>query len=399
MNSRQVRLEDNARLAFEEFDGYLRPDGRIGIRNHVVVLAAMDSANPTVRRIGNMVPSAVPVTIPAGRGQYGEDGAQTVRTLIGLASNPNVGGCLVVSLEPTSARQIVDAVNNAGVRADYVAIQEVGSPLEAIRIGARKLGELVRRASSMRRTRAHVSDLVMGVECGGSDTTSGLAANPALGVVADWLVARGGTVYLSETAEILGAEHILGSRAASPAVRDALFAIVANVEEEAARRGVDIRGANPVPDNIRGGITTIEEKSLGAILKGGTSELVSVLKYAERAKGKGLHVMDTPAPAVESLTGLVAGGAQVAVFTTGVGNSIGVKLAPVIKVSANQNTVARMAEYIDVDISGVTLGKRTIEQAGSDLGRALLDVLNGTLTRAEIFGEEEIAIGRLGPTI
>lgn len=379
--------------------GYERVDGTVGLRNHVVVLAAMDSANPTVRRVAAMVPTTEGVTLPYGRGQYGADGELTRTVQIGLGANPNVAACVVVSLEPVSAGEIAEGIAATGKPVAAVTIQGAGGPLRAAGEAAELAAKMVREASRLRRTRVPVHRLVLGVECGGSDTTSGIAANPALGEVADWLIDRGGTVYLSETAEILGAEHVLARRAATAEVAEEIFRIVGEVEAEANRRGVDIRGANPVPDNIEGGLTTIEEKSLGAILKAGTRPVVGVLGYGQRAKQPGLHVMDTPAPAVESLTGLTAGGCQLVGFTTGVGNSIGVKITPVVKISGHPGTVSRMADAVDADVSDITTGRRSIADVGADLRRIMLEVAEGTRTTAEVLGEQEVAISRIGTTI
>jgi altronate dehydratase large subunit len=360
----------------------------------------MDSANPTVRRIADMVPTVQPVTIPYGRGQYGEDGDQTRRVLTGLGSNPNVAACVVVSLEPVSANDLAQAIGMTGKPVAAIAIQESGDTLRAAYDGAVVAARFVREASRQRRDVAPLSELTLGVECGGSDTTSGIASNPALGWVADRVVEAGGTVYLSETSEILGAEHVLARRAIDDSVHADIIRIVDAIEVEARRRGVDIRGANPVPDNIKGGITTIEEKSLGAILKAGTMPVRGVLRYGERATGDhGLYVMDTPAPAVESLTGLVSGGCQIIGFTTGVGNSIGASISPVVKISGNPNTVKRMQMAIDSDVSRVTLGLESLEDAGERLGQSILDYVQGSMTASEILGEQEIAISRLESTI
>lgn len=384
-----------------EFWGYRRPDGSVGCRNHVLVLAAMDSANPAVRRISAMVPTVHGVLTPYGRGQYGADGQLTRRSLIGLGANPNVAACVVVSLEPTSGDALASAIAATGKPVEVVTIQGSGDALKASYDGAVAAAALVRRASRERREPVSFAELRLGVECGASDTTSGIAANPALGWAADRLIECGATVIMSETAEILGAEHVLAARAVTPEVGDRLREIVANVEAEAARRGVDIRGANPVPDNIRGGITTIEEKSLGAILKGGSKPLRGVLGYGERdiPPGGGLYVMDTAAPAVESLTGLVAGGCQIIAFTTGVGNNIGARISPVIKISGNPHTVRSMSLSIDVDVSGVTLGREGLDAAGSRVVESIRDVAEGTLTAAEVTDEQEIAISRIEPTV
>lgn len=385
----------------QRFWGYPRPDGSVGCRNHVLVLAAMDSANPVVRRISAMVPTVHGVLTPYGRGQYGADGRLTERALIGLGCNPNVAACVIVSLEPTSGNTLGSAISATGKPVEVVTVQGSGDALRASYDGAVAAAALVREVSRQRRELVSFSNLRLGVECGASDTTSGIASNPAVGWAADRFIECGATVFMSETAEILGAEHVLAARAETPEVGDRLREIVANVEAEAARRGVDIRGANPVPDNIRGGITTIEEKSLGAILKGGSKPLRGVLSYAERdiAPGGGLYVMDTAAPAVESLTGLVAGGCQIIAFTTGVGNNIGSRISPVIKISGNPNTVRGMPLSIDVDVSGVTLGRESLDVAGGRVAGSIRDVAEGTLTAAEVTDEQEIAISRIESTV
>ncbi len=346
-----------------------------------------------------MVRFVTPVTIQYGRGQFGADEETTTRSLIGLASNGNVAGVVIVSLEPVSAQRVADAVALTGKPVEVVAIQSAGDPLRAAAEGAAKAAKIVRYATRLRRETLSFAELTVGVECGGSDTTSGIASNPAVGWVADQVVDAGGRVLLSETSEILGAEHLLARRAATPDVANKIYEIVGNVEREAWRRGVDIRGANPVPDNIRGGLTTIEEKSLGAILKAGTRDVQGVLKYAERAEGNGLYVMDTAAPAVESLTGLAAGGSQIILFTTGVGNSVGVKLVPVVKVSGNPHTVRTMAASIDADVSAVTMGESSLQAAGKGLLAEFTEYLNGARTASEILGEEDVAISKIETTI
>jgi altronate dehydratase large subunit len=381
------------------FQGYRRSNGDVGVRNHILALSIMDSANQTVRRIADMVRFVTPVTIQYGRGQYGADEEMTTRSLINLASNGNVAGVVIVSLEPVSAQRVADAVALTGKPVEVVAIQRAGDPLQAAAEGAAKVAKMVRHATRVRRETLSFAELTVGVECGGSDTTSGIASNPAVGWVADQVVDAGGRVLLSETSEILGAEHLLARRATTQDVADKLYEIVGNVEREAWRRGVDIRGANPVPDNIRGGLTTIEEKSLGAILKAGTRDVQGVLEYAERATGNGLYVMDTAAPAVESLTGLAAGGSHIILFTTGVGNSVGVKLVPVVKVSANPHTVRTMAASIDADVSALIMGVSSLQVAGKRLLADFTEYLNGARTASEILGEEDVAISKIQTTI
>jgi altronate dehydratase large subunit len=213
------------------------------------------------------------------------------------------------------------------------------------------------------------------------------------------VVDAGGTVLLSETSEFMGAEHLLARRAVSSAVAEKILNAVRRIEEDAMRRGVDIRGANPVPDNIRGGLTTIEEKSLGAIAKGGSRVILDVLEYAQRPAGRGLFIMDTPAPACESMTGLTAGGATLIVFSTGVGNVIGDVISPTLKVCANPKTLSRMADNVDFDANRVITGEASLAEVAADLLNEVREVASGKLTCSEVLGQQEIAVARIEPTV
>lgn len=374
--------------------------GNFGIRNHVVILSAMDNVNGVVNKIAAIVPGTIPLPIWYGRGQYGKDDEQTQRTIKGVITNPNVGGVLIVSLETRSANKLAEFARDVGVTTAVVVVQEAGNSLAAVAQGAQAAADLRIQLSDKEHEPTEAwKGFVLGVECGGSDTTSGIASNPVMGWVADQVIDGGGSVILSETSEILGAEHVLAERAINQDVAKDIIGIVARVETEAKRRGVDIRGANPVPDNIKGGITTIEEKSLGAIIKAGTRPVQGVLEYAYPVPGPGLWIMDTPAPAAESLTGLAAGGAHVMIFSTGQGNIAGFPTVPVIKVSAHPETVKRMMPNIDFDASSIITEDKTIEIVGSELLNHLVKVANGRLTKAEVLNEGIWAISRIEPTV
>ncbi|MEW6046403.1 MAG: altronate dehydratase family protein [Bacillota bacterium] len=379
--------------------GFRRADGRVGFRNHVLVLAAMDNVNGIVERISAQVRGTIPVTIWYGRGQFGKDAELTFRTLVGLGQNPNTAAVLVVSLEPVSARRLADAIGAAGKRVAQVSVQECGGTPETIYRGATVALDMVLEASRLEPERVSVSDLVMGVECGGSDATSGLVTNPVLGMIADEVVDNGGTVIVSETSELIGTEHLLAKRARSPEIAKRIYEIVWRVEEDARARGVSILGANPVPDNIAGGLTTIEEKALGAMVKGGSRPIEGVLDYAEAPPGKGLYIMDTPAPASESITGLAAAGAQVILFSTGKGNIVGSTLAPTIKICANPSTLRAMKADIDVDVSDLVAGEQSFEQAAGAVKECLAAVSRGMLTRAEILGNLQVVLSRIERTV
>ena len=381
------------------FMGYRRANGTVGVRNLVLVLSAMDNINPVLRTIGQVVPAAVPLPTISGRGQFGQDHEQTQRTMIGLASNPNVAAVVVVSLEKTSAGKLADAIALSGKPVRVVTVQECGGSLNTVCAGARAAEELLFETSEQLREECDVSELLFTVECGGSDTTSGLASNPVLGMVADRIVEMGGGVLLSEISELLGTEDMLAARAVNKETADKIYKVINHVEEEAKRRGVDIRGANPVADNIRGGITTIEEKSLGGMVKGGSSPIQGVLDYACRPDGKGLYLMETPAPACESLTGKAAAGSQIAVFTTGVGNSIGHPIMPCIKISANPKTLHTFGDNIDFALDAVLSGEETFDCARDRLYEHVLKVGSGKMTKAELLNQLENANAKIQPTV
>ncbi len=382
----------------DTFLGFRRSDGRVGIRNHVAILSVMDNCNGIVRHLAQLVRGTLPLPVWYGRGQFGPDDELFRRTQVGIASNPNVAAVLVVSLEAVSAQRMAEAVAASGKPVASISVQDEGGTVASIARGMRLLAPMVEEASGQRPLEVSLSELVLGVECGGTDTTSGIASNPALGWAADRVVDAGGVVYLSETSEWMGAESVLARRARAPEVADAIYAAVRRIEDDARARGVDIRGANPVPDNIRGGISSIEEKSLGAIIKGGSRAIEDVLAYGQRATGKGLYLMDTAAPAAESMTGLAAGGAQMIVFTTGQMNIMGCPIAPTLKITGNPRTAKRLADNVDVDVSTMLAGE-ALERAGARLLTRMLDTASGRLTRAEVFGDEEIAISRLQPTV
>jgi altronate dehydratase large subunit len=241
--------------------------------------------------------------------------------------------------------------------------------------------------------------LILGTECGSSDYTSGISSNPALGVASDTMMADGGTVILSETAEIVGAEHLLAKRARTPEVGRQILDAVEWWEAKAIASGQDIREGNPAPGNIEGGITTLEEKSLGCIYKAGSAPLEEVIPYAGRPTKRGFVYMDTPAHDIEQLTGMVAGGAQIVVFTTGRGSPCGSPIAPVIKITGNHTTFVHMRDNMDLDVSGVLRGKETIEHAGKRIFDEIIAVASGKPTKAEKTGQRDFSIFKINPNI
>lgn len=378
----------------DSFLGFARPDGTAGIRNRVAILSIVDTAAGTARRIGAMVRGTTVIATGFGRGQIGYDYEMTVRALAGLGANPNVAATLVVGLEPAAAEVVAERIRPAGKPVEVVTVMGDGGPLNAALKGARWVSEQVIAASQMQRERLPLSALMVGVECGGSDTTSGIASNPAVGWAADALVDAGGTVVLSETSEWMGGEHLLAERAADPEIGRKIIEAVERVERDAVARGVDIRGQQPTPDNIAGGLTTIEEKTLGAIRKAGTRPIVGFVEFAQRPVKPGLNLMDTAAPAAESMTALAAGGCQMILFSTGQGNPSGDAIAPTLKVSGNPGTVARLGDAIDVEVSEIIEGTGTLDGAGRRVHEAMMAVAEGMFVRSEIYNEEVTTITR-----
>ncbi len=381
--------------------GFRRENGKVGIRNHVVILSAVVCANRVVEMISEQVPGVIPLTHQHGCSQIGRDKEQTVRTLAGIGKNPNVAATLIVGLgcETVQPEDLAKEIGTTGKPVEYLIIQESGGTLNTVGKGAELARKMVADASQVQRAEINLSDIILGTECGGSDTTSGLAANPATGYASDMLVESGATVILSETTELTGTEHVLAKRAGSQEVADSIFSIVDRVEEESKRMGVDIRGGNPTPGNIEGGLSTIEEKSLGCIYKAGTTPIQEVVEYGETPSQKGLVVMDTPGQDIESISGMIAGGAQLIVFTTGRGTPTGSPIAPVVKICANPSTAKTMADNIDIDLSDMIEGSKCLEEAGQEIYQEYLRVINGKQTRSEIFGHREFAIARIAITM
>jgi len=381
--------------------GYRRPDGTVGVRNYLAILPSVICSSTVAQRVTELVPGSVATIHQYGCGQLGADAELFIRTMIGTGANPNVGAAIVLGLgcETAEAPLIAEGIAKTGKPVEVITIQECGGSIKTIQKGAELAHKLAAKLSTMTRAEVPLSELILATECGGSDTTSGLTSNPVVGVVADLVIEAGGTAMLSESPEFIGAEHIFARRARTPEVAEKLLAIVRQAEQDALSMGVSIRGANPAPGNIKGGLTTIEEKSLGCIYKGGTKPLEEVVGFAERPTQKGLIVMDTPGYDSVSVTGMVAGGAQVCLFTTGRGSPLGHPIAPVIKVCANPQTVEKMGDNFDFSCVPILEGTASIRELGEQLFDLTIEVINGKLTAAEILGHREFAPHRVGPTM
>ena len=381
-----------------EFMGWKRPDGRVGVRNHVLILPASVCASDVTDQISHRVAGTVSFHNQNGCSQVPSDQQLTMDIMAGYAANPNVWGTLVVSLgcENCQMDLVVEAIRertNKPIR--QLIIQKEGGTLKTVEAGVRIAREMVDEALREKRVPADISNIILGTECGGSDPTSGLAANPLVGMLSDWLVEQGATSILSETPELIGAEHILARRAVTEEVGKQIYDIIYRYEEAMARVGEKIREGNPSPGNKAGGITSLEEKSLGCIHKSGHAQIQAVYDYAKQVDKRGLVVMDTPGNDPSSVAGMVAGGAQVVVFTTGRGTPTGHPLVPVIKITGNRETYVVMSDNIDVDASPLIYEPQNKQQLLDATTQLFEDVINGVPTRAESYGFVETAIARV----
>lgn len=381
-----------------KFYGYKRPDGRVGIRNHILILPTSVCASDTTRIIASQVQGAVTFNNQNGCSQVSSDQQLTMDVMAGYAANPNVYGVIVVSLGCENCQNdlVVDAIKertNKPIKT--LVIQEEHGTLKTIEKAVRYAREMAQEASILRKEEFPISELILGTECGGSDPTSGLAANPLIGELSDRLVDLGSTSILSETTEFIGAEHILARRAINEEVKEKILHIVHRYENSLKLVGEEVREGNPSPGNIAGGLTSLEEKSLGCIHKGGHRVISEVYDYAKQIDKKGLVIMDTPGNDASSVAGMVAGGAQVVVFSTGRGTPSGNPIAPVIKITGNKITFANMEDNMDFDASPVIYGPQTMEELTDDLLNLVLDVANGKQSKAESLGYTEMAIARV----
>lgn len=385
----------------KSFLGYRRETGKVGVRNHVAIIPSVSCAASTAGMIASRVKSCVAIFNQLGCGQVEPDLEQTARTLVGLGRNPNVAAVLVVGLgcEGLSPWKLAENIAKSKKPVETIIIQEVGGTVRAVEEGLRMAGKLVEFATKKKTETVGAKELVMGIECGGSDATSGIAANPAVGVASDLLIQAGGTTIFSETPELIGAEHILARRAVHGDIARKLLEIVARFEKKLKDAGLNIRGAQPSPGNIEGGLTTLEEKSLGCVYKAGSSPLQDVLEYAEAPTGKGLYFMDTGGYDIESIPAMIAGGAEIIVLTTGRGTPTGAPIAPVIKITGNPMTYQRMKDNIDVNAGTIIDGSESIEEVGLRIYEEILAVASGKQTIAETLGFVEFGISRVGPTI
>jgi (2R)-sulfolactate sulfo-lyase subunit beta len=380
------------------FMGYRRDNGRVGVRNHVIILPVDDISNAACEAVGNNIKGTLALPHAYGRLQFGEDLDLHFRTMIGTGANPNVAACVVIGIEPGWTKRIVDGIAATGKPVAGFAIEQNGD-LKTIMDASRKAKEFVHYASELQREACSISELWISTKCGESDTTTGLGSCPTVGNMYDKLLSEGIYGCFGETSEITGAEHICKARAINDDVGERWFRMWKAYQDDVifAHQTDDLSESQPTKGNIEGGLTTIEEKALGNLEKiGRTSRYIDILEPAEAPKsGKGLYFMDSSSAAAECVTLMAAGGYVIHTFPTGQGNVIGNPIVPVVKITANPRTVRTMGEHVDVDVSGILRRDMTIDEAGDALIDMIRRTANGRNTAAEALGHREFVMTKL----
>ena len=374
--------------------GYRRDNGRVGIRNHVLIMSVDDISNAAVTGVANLIRGTMALPHPYGRLQFGKDLHLTFNTLIGYGRNPNVAAVIVIGIEPKWTNYIVDKIAETGKPVAGFSIERSGD-LETIRKAAWKAKEFVHYASELPRVPVEWKDILVSTKCGESDTTSGLASNPTVGRVFDRLSENGNTLIFGETTEVTGAEDKIMEQCVTPEVAAQFKAAFDDYQALVESQGVSLLGSQPTEGNIRGGLSTIEEKALGNIEKMGKCPVVGYLDPAEEPKIPGLHFMDSSSAAAEMVTLCCAAGAALHLFTTGHGNILGNPVLPVLKMSANPLTVETMSEHIDVDLTGLLRFEYNLDGAADRTMELMAHTINGRLTSAETLRHDEFVITKL----
>ena len=381
-------------MAEQYVTGYRRPDGRAGIRNHVVILPVDDLSNAVCESVARAIPGTLALPHAYGRLQYGEDLELTFRTLVGTGANPNVAAAVVIGIEPNWTNRIVEGIARTGKPVEGFSIERFGD-LKILSAAARLAQQMLQGASELQREPIEREELTISIKCGESDTTTGLGSCPTVSQVVDRHVNAGGTVIFGETSELTGGEHLIAARCANGQVRTHFQAMYDAYIEEIESSGANLLGSQPTQGNIRGGLSTIEEKALGNIAKTGTVPVVDALEPAIAPTRKGLNFMDSSSAAGEFITLMGAAGAVIHLFPTGQGNIVGNPIVPVIKITANPLTAGTMPEHIDLDVSGLLWREYNLQEAGNRL-MALIDrTINGRITCAESLGHREFIITKL----
>ncbi len=389
-------------MKMKKIMGYRREDGKFGLRNKVIIIPSVHCANKVCENIARKCNGAVYINHQHGCSQLEFDALQTRDVLIGHGSNANVFGVLIIGLgcEVIRAKAVAEKIEEATPykKVEYLVIQECGGSKNTIENGIKIVNEMLESAAKLQKSEGDFSDLVLGTECGGSDNYSGLSANPALGSLSDFVIDEGGAVILAETTELIGCETILTKRAKNDEIAKKVYDKILAYENLVKSFHADIRGANPSPGNIAGGLSTIEEKSLGCVYKAGTRTLMDVIDYAKPVVSKGLTFMNTPGNDIEQLSAMVAGGANICVFTTGRGTPTGSAIVPTIKMSSNTFCYENMNDAIDINAGSIIDGVKTKEEVRDELIELIVRISDGELVKAEINEQNDFSVWRLATT-
>lgn len=378
-----------------EFWGYRRAEGRAGIRNHVLILPSCVCGSESARIVASQVRGAVNIVFNTGCSDVQANTDMSQKVLTGFACNPNVYGVVIIGLgcETVGHRQLREKIQKMTSKPVVsFGIQEEGGTLKTIEKAVRADREMAAEAAMQPKEKFDISELLLGIECGGSDATSGLASNPAVGELSDLLVDMGASTIMSESIEWIGGEHVLAKRAATPEIHNQIIEVCRAYEEHLKAAGQDCRAGQPTPGNKAGGLSTLDEKSLGCIRKGGTRPIVEVLQQAERPTKHGAIVMDTAGFDISSVTSMVAGGCNAVIFTTGRGTPTGNAIVPVLKVTGNERTYKMMDDNMDVDLSAIIRGEKTYQEMGREMLNDIEAMCNGKMTKAETYGFSDIAV-------
>ena len=378
-----------------QFWGYRRAEGRPGIRNHVLILPTCACGSESSRIVASQVRGAVNIVFNTGCSDVAANTAMSQKVLTGFACNPNVYGVVIIGLgcETVGHKLLKEKIQKRTSKPVVsFGIQDEGGTLKTIEKAVRAARDMAAEAGMQQKELFDISELFMGIECGGSDATSGIASNPAVGELSDLLVDLGATTMMSESIEWIGGEHVVAKRAATPRIHNEIIEVCRAYEDHLLAAGQDCRAGQPTPGNKAGGLSTLDEKSLGCIRKGGTRPVVEVLEQAERPTKRGALVMDTAGYDISSVTSMVAGGCQAVIFTTGRGTPTGNAIVPVLKVTANEVTYKKMEDNMDVDLSAIVRGEKTYQEMGKELLSVMHDICNGRMTKAEAYGFSDIAV-------
>jgi altronate dehydratase large subunit len=380
-----------------QFDGFVRDDGRVGVRNHVAIISTVALCNRIAQLAAAEMDSILVIEGDFQRGLQTEDAVLQEELLQKLLDHPNIGGALVLCHDRKTAQRWQQQIASGLKPAEALAVMDSQGVQHAIDTVSQALHRLTQRANEAQRVICPVSALTFALECGGSDASSAVCSNPAIGQFVDWAIEHGATVIVSETAEFIGAEAVVKAQSVSVEVADAINACIRTTEQRMAGDGDHYRGVNPTPENIEAGLSTLVEKTMGAVCKIGSARFEGCLRFGEAPSRPGLYFMDTPFFSPCSITGMVAAGAQITLFSMGVFNPSGNPLTPTLKVCGNPGTVSNWGDGIDVNLSGLIRGDMTLDQAADQIAQAVSRTASGAISKTEAWGEGQFIFPRHQP--